>query len=258
MSSTRNRHMLAIWANYLKQNWVLAFGFIIVFTGLLTFFYNLGESQATCNATLAQGDRALLKTINAMEIEKNQHVKEISVLKYARKIDKLAIESTRTTIQQLETEKSQLAQELAFYRSIMVPGTKETGVRVQTIKLRPLAQGHTFHFQMIIAQVSRTNAFLKGNVSITIEGFNRGEKKELSLFQLAGIDQDSLPLGFRYFQALPEKPDAYLVTLPEGFTPKAVRVAIDIRSGSKQQLDKTYEWANLLEKSNGNLSSQDL
>ncbi len=254
MSSACNQQMKTTQAGHLKQNWVLATGFMIVVPGLMVFFYNLGGRQATTsNAGLLLENRALQESIDAMDVERNQYLQGMSVVKMARAIDKQAIENTRTTIRQLEAEKSQLTQELAFYRSIMVPEAGETGVRVQTIELHPTAKQHTFRFRIVIAQVSRVNALLKGNLSITIEGLDHGEKTDLSLFQLAGIAQNSVSLGFRYFQTLPEKPDLYLVTLPEGFIPKTIRVAIRIRSGSGQQLNKTYEWANLLEKSGSNL-----
>ncbi len=216
---------------------------LILLTGLLALFYFWGEHSADDRSyQLEQLKLQLQERNEALEDQQQDYLHKITLLESARKIDKLALESIRGIVRGLEDEKAGLKKELAFYRNIIAPEDADPGVRVHTLDLLSGDDTGRFRFRLVVSQVSRSNPFLRGSLSVSITGLMNDEQKTLSLFKLAGLDNPSHPLGFRYFQSLPENRDYFDFELPDGFSPKLILVSVKIRSGSIQQLKEEFDW----------------
>ncbi|MGB1272334.1 MAG: DUF6776 family protein [Endozoicomonas sp.] len=166
----------------------------------------------------------------------------VAILESAGKIDHEAINRIRLTVKKLENDKGQLNKELAFFKSILAPEDLATGVRVADLDLLKGEGAGKFRFRLVVSQVARSNPFLKGVLTVSLMGKQEGGEKSFSLQQLAGLEQMSTTLGFRYFQALPGDRDFLDFELPEGFEPEAIKVAVRIRSGAVQSFEKIYQW----------------
>ncbi|MDP0562432.1 MAG: hypothetical protein QS721_08960 [Candidatus Endonucleobacter sp. (ex Gigantidas childressi)] len=242
MPTTPNNHKVVKHAPL--QYWLLRAVSLIVFFNLLFFAY-IREDPDTVNNNeqLVILNTHLQDEINTIEAKHQESLQELAIARSAHSVDNLTLENTRVLIRKLVDEKAELNKELAFYRSIIAPENVTSGIRVHTIDLLNGHEARQFHLRLTIAQVSRVNSFLKGDISVTVEGHSGGtEKKSLSILELAGEETSRLALAFRYFQVLPGRQEFFEFTLPEGFTPKVIRVIARIKNNSAQKLNESFEW----------------
>ena len=226
-----------------RHAWLIKIILVIVFFGLLIFSYNFTwNSAAKMNKELEQVNHNLLIKVKAMEVERQQYLQNIAILERGRKIDKMAQESVSGLIKELEDDKAVLNKELSFFRSIIAPEDNAPGVRIYALNLARGGKDGVFRFRWIISQASKIHSFLKGVVSVMVEGSLDGKDKSLSLFKISGLDSSSVALGFRYFQVLPDNREFFEFTLPKGYIPKSIGVNIRIRSGAGQKLYKLFDW----------------
>ncbi|MDP0590285.1 MAG: hypothetical protein QS748_14290 [Candidatus Endonucleobacter bathymodioli] len=226
------------------QDWLFRAIVLITFLSILFFAYSRAERYAAEKTERLENlNTHLQDKINTIQAKHQESLQALAIARNAQNVDNLSLENLRVIIRKLIDEKAELNKELAFYRSIIAPENVTSGVRVHTLDLLNGNAVRKFHLRLTVAQVSRANSFLKGNVSVTIEGhFGNAEKKSLSLFELAGEKASSLPLAFRYFQVLPGQQDFFEFTLPEGFTPKIIRVVARISNNSAQNFNESFEW----------------
>ena len=226
-----------------RSKLLILLGVVLAFSAMLLFAFSWGgRYQSDRNEQLEKINVNLRGQVGYLETENQQLLQRVAIFESAQKVDRLALENIRLLVRGLEDDKARLNEELTFYKKIIAPEDIEPGVRVHDLDLVSGDDARHYRFRLVISQVSENNRFLKGKVSVTIVGHSRGSEKKLSLFELAGLGSSSLPLGFRYFQELPESQDFFEFTLPEGFLAKSIQVAVDIRSGSVKNLNETFDW----------------
>ena len=96
----------------------------------------------------------------------------------------------------------------------------------------------TYLFRIVVQQEARKHELLEGRLQVTLAGQLGGEQVEYPLGQLSDeVEGDSLPLKFRYFQAVEGT-----ITLPEGFEPELVTVVASTSEPHKLEVSKQYSW----------------
>jgi hypothetical protein len=150
-------------------------------------------------------------------------------------------------IRDLEDEKALLSKDLAFYKSILAPEDATEGVRLHVFDLLPGASKNEYQLRLVISQIARDNPFIKGSLTVNVQGTWKGKKETLSLLDLAGMDK-SQALGFRYFQSFPDSRDYVSFKLPDGFNPEKIEVGIKVRNNGVRSVNQTYDWYQTLAK----------
>ncbi len=217
---------------------------LLVFcVALLAFAYIWGgRSESEKSEQLGHLNADLRERVESLEQDNQQLLQRLAIFESSQKIDRLALENIRIMVRGLEDDKARLNKELMFYKSIIAPEDIEPGVRIHALDLMNGNDARQYRLRLVVSQVSRSNLFLRGKVSVTVDGSVDGAEKSLSLFELAGLERSSLSLGFRYFQELPESQDFFEFTLPEGFIAKSLQVVVNMRSGSVKKLNETFDW----------------
>ena len=215
---------------------------IMTFLVSVAVSYWLGGRISDTEAARLNNENIRLEKSNKTLItEREKFAQRAAILERTGQVDKESIKNIRGLIRELEGEKADLTKDLAFFKSVLAPENTAQGVRLHELELLPGDAENRFLVRLVVSQVARDNPFLKGTMSVEIEGLSGGKKKTLSLLELAGMDK-SQALGFRYFQAFPEKDDYMQLEIPPGFTPQKIRVAIKVRRGAVKNIIKTYSW----------------
>lgn len=210
---------------------------------LVGFAYWYGGNHADQNLDEAQQENLLLENrASVLQEENNEFRQQLAILESAGKMDREAINNVRILVKQLEEEKEQLHKELTFFKNILAPEDMTTGVRVAEFSLLEGRAPRQYRLRLVISQVANSNPFLKGTLSVSLSGEEDGKTRSIPLKQLAEPDQVMTRLGFRYFQAFPGDRDYLDFTVPEGFQPAELRIAVQITSGIKQDFEQIYQW----------------
>ncbi|MRI33440.1 hypothetical protein EOPP23_10630 [Endozoicomonas sp. OPT23] len=215
---------------------------IVTFLVSVALSYWLGGRISDTEAARLNNENIRLERINkTLIMETEKLIQRVAILERTGQVDKESIKNIRGLIRELEGEKAALAKDLAFFKSILAPENTAQGVRLHELELLPGDAENRFLVRLVVSQVARDNPFLKGTMTVEVDGLSGGKKKTLSLLELSGLDKTQ-SLGFRYFQAFPEKEDYLQMEIPAGFTPEKIRVAIKVRRGAVKSIVKTYSW----------------
>jgi len=220
------------------QRILRAFGvlFLLVLLPAATFLttnYYLGIESRKLAAQLDQQNLLLVELRRQIgEVEQKAANAEM-----ASEIDRNSMEQLRQEILQSEEQIQLLDQQISFYQSLMDPSPQQRGVYLESLDIKPATSEGEYQYNIIVAQRSSNHQRVSGYVNLQLIGANEGELSQtISLAELTE-GQDTLPLGFKFFQQLDGN-----IRLPEGFIPARVRVVVQINGDNVPRVDETYEW----------------
>lgn len=217
------------------------------------------------------GDAATAKTQNVQmsdELvslrESQRKAQQRAVLaEKSAEIDRLAAEDVRQALLAYRNEVADLESDVEFYRRLMAPDELDKGLSLYAFKLSFDNQTQRYQYSALVTQAGGKNQVIKGNLAITLLA-RQGEsvsadlaikdkenksadadKVELQSMSLADLPEyaGSLPakLRFRFFQTIEGS-----FKLPDDITPVSVVVAVKSTGKSAQQIEKTFNWQDLM------------
>lgn len=220
------------------QRILRAFGvlFLLVLLPAVTFLttnYYLGIESRKLAAQLDQQNLLLVELRRQIgEVEQKAANAEM-----ASEIDRNSMEQLRQEILQSEEQIQLLDQQISFYQSLMDPSPQQRGVYLESLDIKPATSEGEYQYNIIVAQRSSNHQRVSGYLNLQLIGANESELSQtISLAELTE-NQDTLRLGFKFFQQLDGN-----IRLPEGFIPAKVRVVIQINGDNAPSVDETYEW----------------
>lgn len=202
-------------------------------TSYLATSYYLGENTRQLTAQVEQQNALMFdlrRQIEALE-------QRAANAEMASEIDRNSMEQLRQEILQSEEHIQSLEQQVGFYQSLMDSNPQQRGVYLESLEIKPANADGEYQYNIIVAQRSSNHQRVSGHLNLQLIGDAEGELGQtISLAELTE-NQDSLPLGFRFFQQLDGS-----IRLPAGFVPVRVRVVVQIDGDSAPRVDETYEW----------------
>ena len=166
--------------------------------------------------------------------------REVAHLTRSTQVEVLAAEQTKQTLREKELEILKLTEELVFYRSLLAPEKANVGVEVRDFNLR--AAGHSeYYYDFLLTQSSRNKRVAKGKVNVTIDGKQNGEMHRIQVLDIASATSDAMKYSFKYFQRLNGA-----FELPADFQPKKILVEVEPDSKTKEPIQISYSWNELI------------
>jgi len=212
--------------------WLIAVGALC----FLTFRYGLDQGIAT-RSEVVQEREELRKQLAPTAQRITEMRQEIASLRLGEEIDTKATEEVRGTVESLQSDIAELNEEIRFYKGIMIPDAESKGLRIERMKLKPLADVGRFSYSLLLTQVVDKHDYVQGGVEISLVGKQGDESKELSLASLSTQNKSAERFRFRYFQNIDGE-----LEIPNGFEPVAVMVIAQSSGKRAQRLEKRFEW----------------
>jgi len=203
------------------------FGFLF-FVGVLVLCFGLGQQYERDLQILAPGQRAQLESLR----------EKVVTLERDRLVDQVAIENARGSLKTLEVQVAQQNKAIAFYRSIMAPESIEKGLHVQRLDVEKLGEAGKYRLDWVVSQVGKNDKYVQGKTSLQLTGISAGERRVLSLKELAD-DIPSLAFKLRYFQSFSVE-----VVVPDDIEIKAIEVFAESSMPGAQDISREFEWVN--------------
>lgn len=128
-----------------------------------------------------------------------------------------------------------LREELNFYRNIISPPNKQSGLRIQSLKVERAGDGkNTYRYKMVLIQALKHDYPVNGRARFEVSGMRAGENTVLRFPET--VDQP-ISFNFKYFQDIEGQ-----FELPEGFAPQWIKVNVTSRGRNAQTVEQTYPW----------------
>jgi hypothetical protein len=126
-------------------------------------------------------------------------------------------EEVGVEIAQLQAQIDRDRQDLAVYRGVIAPGSRDTSLQVQQLRITAGDAANHFVAHLTLMQGGKPDATVTGDVSVRVTGQLNGAA--------AYVDgTSSTPQGavsFRYYQSVD-----YQIAFPDGFRPSGVQVTL--------------------------------
>lgn len=168
---------------------------------------------------------------------------QLTNLERGRTIDQQALNQTRKTIVDLETQIASLKADLTFYQNIMAPSETSKGLQVDRLSLQSGRDESDYGFKLVLTQVGNNKSYISGVVAVNVIGMRSDEKEVIALRDLSGdIDDLGVKFRFRYFQDIEGQ-----LELPPDFQPMEVQVVARSEGRKSAQAERTFNWVELTE-----------
>jgi len=210
----------------------------IVVGGVLGIWggYEVGQVQGGYNRIDVADERTRLEShISTLEQEKSNLGEQITMLERTQMIDKQAYEGVRDNLKALQEEILELREEVDFYRGIVSPSERSTGLNIQTFKIEPAGEERLYHFSMVMTQVLKNDRVVRGTAKVFLQGVQNGEPLSLAFKDISPNKSVSGSFRFRYFQQMEGD-----IRLPEGFVPRVVQ--IELTPKGRKKISKSFPW----------------
>ena len=195
--------------------------------------YNHGLSMAGFDRSFTlTRNRELQDEIRRLKNE-NQELRE-SLARAQRDV-----QMGQTTYQELDRslkasaqEMVKLREELNFYKNIISPANKITGLQIQSLNIEPTAMPDRYRYKLVLIQALKHERSVYGRVRFEVSGTQEGKSVLLNFPE--AVDKP-INVNFKYFQDIEG-----VLRLPKNFQPLEVKVSV-IRTND-QPVEQTYSW----------------
>lgn len=214
----------------------------LLWAGSLLLAALLGGLTTTRIAPVATGQRAQ----RALHAQIDDLKQQVANLQRAAQVDQVASRSLRGTLAQREEEISGLRADLGFYSRLVGGDNAHEGLKLQEVKLQPVAGAHAWNLVLSLTQSAKRGADTSGNLSVSVEGLRADKVVSLDWAALGNTAQkDGLPFHFLYFQQLQGT-----LMLPADFRP--TRLLIRIQPAGEAAMTRSVTWGDAL---SGNITT---
>jgi septal ring factor EnvC (AmiA/AmiB activator) len=222
-----------------RRTWLVRGGLLalVLVSGYLIF--ELGRIKAGYDILETASERQSYEDrIAELEDEITGFKQEVALLETHRDIDRKAYSEVESSLSSLQAKIVEQQDALAFYRGIVSPADGKPGLRVQDLTLTRGDEERQFNLRLVLVQSLQHDRKVSGEVQLSVEGSQDGEETVYQLSQLLPEDADSgWPFSFRYFQNFDRR-----LLLPDGFTPRQIRVEVRSKTRSIADIEESFDW----------------
>lgn len=186
-------------------------------------------------------ERALREEIHELEGRNADLVRQNAILQRSSDIDRNAYGELQKTLADTQTEMLRLREQLSFYRGLVTPSDKSTGLHVERLVLEPGAVPNSFDYLLTLVQVRKNDRLASGEVDLRVVGALGDEAVSYSADELSSGEKPDRKFKFRYFQNF----EGTLV-LPAGFAPQSIEVDATPTGKRLKPVSKRFEWKSLM------------
>jgi ATPase subunit of ABC transporter with duplicated ATPase domains len=217
-----------------RMKLLLAVMAAVTLLGSAGFIYNYGLNRAGFESQSAQETQQTLQDETRKLQDENRELQE-SLARSQRTIqmDQAAYQDLDKSLKASAQEIVKLREELNFYRNIISPADKKSGLRIQNLYIEPAGGANQYRYKLVLIQALKHESTVRGRAIIEVSGMQVGED---TLLRFPAANERPIQVNFKYFQDIEGK-----LELPRNFQPKRIKVYIKT-SGGTSLAEATYAW----------------
>jgi len=209
---------------------VLVIGYLVFEFGRIRAGYDVGDA-----ASDRQTYEDHIMTLDDEIVELNQ---EVALLKTHRDVDSKVYKEVEVSLTALQAKIQEQRDAIAFYRGIVSPSDRNSGLRVQDMRVTRGKAEREFNVRLVLVQAMKHDRKVSGDVHLSVEGVQDGVDTTYAFAQLLPEKAEKRwAFSFRYFQDFSRQ-----LVLPDGFTPERVHVEVRSRTRSIASIEESFAW----------------
>jgi hypothetical protein len=195
--------------------------------------YNYGLSTAGFERLSADRQQSRLQEDLERQAAENQELRDsLARSERSLQMNETAFQELERSLKASSQEIVKLREELNFYRNIITPADKKSGLRIQNLYIEPTG-ANQYRYKLVLIQALKHERTINGLASLEISGMQGADEAVLTF---PGPGDQPLRVNFKYFQDLEGR-----FELPKNFKPSRVRVNVK-PAGSSQSVEESYAW----------------
>ena len=212
------------------------YGSLVVILAVLVAFVG-GQVSVRENTSRMERDRARLATeVAQLDTALRAARNELALHRTGTEVAQQAQEQVRSEIRDLRGQLAELEEAVAFYKSVMAPGSVEQGLRIEKFDLAATSTEGEFSFRLVLTQVGDNRNNVAGDVLLKLAARKGAEAVQLNGSDILAEGSETR-FRFRYFQELTGK-----LRLPADIVPEQITVEAINSARRNQKTEKTYIW----------------
>jgi hypothetical protein len=212
--------------------WWVQVGWWIIILGLsgalALWTYDLGRQIAglgtglSKNKSTAASQLSLEQRLTRLQQERDELAAQNSAAQSNLAIERATLQKLMAQVKALETENSQLHEDLLFYERI-APASGKAGVSIRTFSAQQESQvsGVTMHYRLLVSQGGKTERDFVGTVRFQATLLKNGRTEVVAVPEANAVQDATFSLAFRTLQRVEGR-----FTLPAGVQVKSVQAQI--------------------------------
>ncbi|WP_395340157.1 DUF6776 family protein [Ningiella sp. W23] len=220
---------------------------VMLFGSIVIAFY-LGFLSANWYERYRDGRMQVLEqNLDSFSEQNAQLSARVNEADIALTVAKLANERLQENLSEAMKARTELKEELSFYKRIVAPELSNVGFSIDNLEVSPSAINRTYDMQLTLLQQTQRRNPIKGSVSIFIRGEEGDEAKTYALDQLMFTDSVK-DFEFKYFTSID-----FRFVLPPTFDAETIEVDVQLSKPSQGQTNylASYDWSSILAPSSG-------
>lgn len=207
---------------------------VVVLLASAGLIYNYGLNRAGFERQSAEQTQQTLQDETRKLRDENHDLQE-SLARAQRTIqmDQAAYQDLDKSLKASAQEIVKLREELNFYRNIISPADKKSGLRIQNLYIESAGAANQYRYKLVLIQALKHESTIQGRASFEISGVQVGEDV---LLKVPSANERAIVVNFKYFQDIEGK-----FELPRNFQPKRIKINITTPGGASMA-EASYSW----------------
>lgn len=208
----------------------------VVSVAILTagWIYNYGLAMAGFDRLSADRHQHRLQEEVRQQNTENQELRDaLARAQRSVQMNETAFQELDRSLKSSAQEIVKLREELNFYRNIISPVDKKSGLRIQNLYIERTSSATQYRYKLVLIQALKHELTIRGSANFEIAGVQSGQDTVLTF---PSANDRPIQVNFKYFQDIEGRFD-----LPKNFKPQRVKVNIVPSSGA-QSVEETYAW----------------
>jgi|GEM_PF-2943621 len=236
----------------LRRNWLQLLTYLIIFLAslLLVFFAGYYKAEYDLGAVLG-GEESVVEKILTQQDEIQTLKHEKIKVDHDREIERQASKLLEQQFSTLKLEIDRLNRDLALYKSIVEPTSKNSGVYLKKLQVYPLdkkaavdseSNPKNYHYQIILAQKSKQRSYTRGTVELRFILDNNESNGKIKVLDAKGKVINAKKYKFRYYQDIQGK-----IKVSAGVVIKQIKVIIKHSKQKFEDIEYVIDWQDFKE-----------
>lgn len=198
------------------------------------WIYNYGLSTAGFErSSAARTEEQLREQIKRQSAENADLRGELARAQRSVQMNETAFQELDRSLKSSAQEIVKLREELNFYRNIISPADKKSGLRIQNLSIQPTGTANQYRYKLVLIQALKHEHTIRGSATLEITGVQGGQD---SVVSIPRPNEQAIKVSFKYFQDIEGQ-----FELPKNFKPQRVKVNVKPARSAKP-VEESYPW----------------
>ncbi len=197
------------------------------------WIYNYGLSTAGFERSSAAQEQERLQAEIRRRTAENQELREaLARAQRSVQMNETAFQELDQALKASAQEIVKLREELNFYRNIISPPDKKSGLRIQSLFVEPAGATNQYRYKLVLIQALKHEQTINGSARFEITGVQNGQD---AVVAIPAASDRSIKVNFKYFQDIEGE-----FELPQNFKPRRIKVNVTPNRGA--QVEESFAW----------------